>query len=79
MKKAEFLAMVQEQLTHLSDDDEVLIELDGGEYWGKYMAHPKLEVKEVTLPENGVWVGHPGVPGKNYCSHPSMIAVFKDA
>lgn len=79
MRKADFLKLVADQLSALSDDDEVLIECDGGDYWGKYLAQPKIGVDRCMYPENGVWIGHPGNPSKIEGSYPNAIAVLREA
>jgi hypothetical protein len=80
MKKKDFLAMVESQLASLGDDDEVLIECDGGEFWGNYNAHPKVVIEPVYHPEFGVPIGHPGdTSAPAYKVDAKMLAIFKEA
>lgn len=73
MKKKEFLALITEKLKDFSDDDEVMIEVNGGEYWGAYEAELKIEVQD--YPDGGALLGHP----KNLkrCDA-KKVAVIKD-
>jgi hypothetical protein len=79
MKKKEFLAMIEAELAALSDDDEVLIECDGGDYWGEYYAHPKIVIEPGHLPEIGVPIGHPGDTHSVQMVKAKVLAIFKEA
>jgi len=54
--------LIQLLCENLEADDEIVVEKDGGEYWGSYLEEPRLEVQTARpyLPT----VGHPGAPGK---------------
>lgn len=53
--------MINEHLAPLADTDQVVIRIDGGEYWGDYHAEPMISVQE-DVPNGQVWLGHPGGP-----------------
>lgn len=75
MKKAQFIQMMQERLADLSDDDEVFVQVDGGEYWGSYHAEPSIKI-ETTCGQD--WVGHPGSPHTVRAVQAAKVAIIKD-
>lgn len=52
MKKSEMLMLLEQ----IEDDDDILIECDGGEYWGLY----RDNLKGLVLTEPNNLAGHPG-------------------
>ena len=59
MNKLEFLALLAYKLKDLEDTDEVVIEQDGGDYWGTYHNNFTIEVTQ-PAPDEYTVIGHPG-------------------
>jgi hypothetical protein len=49
-------------LSSLDDQDEVVLRIDGGDYWGYYVDHPRIEIcpQATEHPDFVGSVGHPG-------------------
>ncbi len=61
MKKRDFLNMLMSKLESLSDEDEVFVLADGGEYWGPYESDPEFEIRKLHA-AGATWparIGHP--------------------